>query len=45
MLGYLNIKGYKEFNAQNRPAGWNVWVTLSLSPSEPAAPKTSLAGK
>ena len=33
MQGYLNVKGYKEFDARDRPAGWNVWVTLSLSPA------------
>ena len=27
---YLNIKGYWEFGAKNRPEGWNAWVTLSL---------------
>lgn len=34
--GYLQLKGYKEFGAVNRPAGWNAWVTLSFS----AAPKS-----
>jgi hypothetical protein len=34
---YLNFKTYWEFDAQNRPQGWNAWVTLSLSPS-PAPP-------
>lgn len=28
---FLGVKGYKEFAAENRPEGWNVWVTLSLS--------------
>lgn len=23
MQGYINLKGYKEFAAQNRPEGWN----------------------
>jgi hypothetical protein len=32
---YLNFKTYYEFDAQNRPSGWNAWVTLSLSPSPP----------
>jgi hypothetical protein len=27
---YLNLKGYWEFGAQNRPEGWNLWLTLSL---------------
>jgi hypothetical protein len=32
--GYLNIKGYKEFDNANRPDGWNVWVTFVLSPAQ-----------
>jgi len=27
---YLNLKGYWEFGAENRPEGWNSWLTLSL---------------
>jgi hypothetical protein len=27
---YLNVKGYWEFGAENRPEGWNSWLTLSL---------------
>ncbi len=37
MQGYLNLKGYKEFDADNRPHGYNVWLTLALSPKAPAA--------
>jgi len=36
---YLNLKSYWEFDAENRPSGWNAWVTLSFSPS-PAPPPT-----
>ena len=36
MQGYLNIKGYKEFDNENRPAGWNGWVTFAISPAAPA---------
>lgn len=32
---YLNLKAYWEFAADNRPSGWNAWVTLSFSPSAP----------
>lgn len=35
MQGYLNLKGYKEFAAENRPDGWNVWLTFSISPAAP----------
>jgi hypothetical protein len=39
LQGYLNLKAYWEFAAQNRPEGWNAWLTFSLSPpaSEAAA--------
>jgi hypothetical protein len=36
MQGYLNLKAYKEFAAENRPDGWNVWVTFVISPAAPA---------
>lgn len=35
--GYLNVKGYGEFGAENRPEGWNLWLTLSITPAAPAA--------
>src|SRR4051794_40697206 len=38
MQGYLNLKGYKEFDAANRPDGWNLWLTFAISPTAPAAP-------
>jgi hypothetical protein len=34
--GYLNLKGYKEFAAENRPDGWNVWLTFQISAAPPA---------
>jgi hypothetical protein len=39
---YLNLKGYKEFDAKDRPHGWNAWVTLVISsaPPQPTAPAT-----
>jgi hypothetical protein len=27
---YVNLKGYYEFEAQNRPEGWNAWLTLAI---------------
>jgi hypothetical protein len=39
--GYVNLKAYKEFDAKNRAAGWNVWLTLSFS----AAPPPAAAGE
>ena len=41
MQGYLNVKGYYEFNAHNRPEGWNAWLTFAISPAAPGAPPTS----
>jgi hypothetical protein len=34
--GNVTVKAYKEFAAANRPEGWNVWLTYTLSPAEPA---------
>jgi len=34
--GYLNLKGYKDFAAENRPEGWTAWVTFAVSPAPPA---------
>jgi hypothetical protein len=39
MQGYLNLKGYKEFDAENRPEGWNTWLTFVLSPAPPKPPE------
>lgn len=33
MQGYLNLKGFKEFGAENRPEGWNAWLTFALTPA------------
>ena len=32
MQGYLNLKAYKEFAAEQRAEGWNAWVTFAISP-------------
>jgi hypothetical protein len=36
--GYLNIRGYHEFDARYRPDGWTAWVALSLSPPDRPPP-------
>jgi hypothetical protein len=41
MQGYLNLKGYGEFVNENRPAGWNVWLTFNLSAAAPTPPAPS----
>jgi hypothetical protein len=35
MQGYLNLKGYWEFDASRRVSGWNTWLTFALSPPAP----------
>jgi hypothetical protein len=37
MHGYVNVKGYYEFDSTYRPKGWNTWLTLSISPAAPSA--------
>ncbi|MCS3446285.1 MULTISPECIES: SphA family protein [Bradyrhizobium] len=41
MQGYLNLKGYGEFANENRPAGWNVWLTFNLQPAAPTPPTST----
>jgi hypothetical protein len=38
MQGYLNLKGYAEFDQHDRPAGWTAWVTLTISPAAQTPP-------
>ncbi|HUC52224.1 MAG TPA: transporter [Xanthobacteraceae bacterium] len=37
MQGYINLKGYGEFDGHDRPSGWNTWLTFVLSPAPPSA--------
>jgi hypothetical protein len=41
MQGFVGLKGYGEFAAQNRASGWNLWLTFSISPAAPTSPATS----
>jgi hypothetical protein len=41
MQGYINLKGYREFAAQNRPEGWNAWLTFAISPSAEPPPSVT----
>ncbi len=34
--GSVNFRAYKDFWAQNRPEGWNGWLTLTISPPSPS---------
>ena len=40
LQGYLNFKGYKEFDGKDRAHGWNTWLTfvISAAPSHPTLP-------
>jgi hypothetical protein len=35
MQGYVNAKAYGEFDAKNRPDGFNVWLTFAVAPAAP----------
>jgi hypothetical protein len=37
MQGFLGVKGYGEFDAANRPSGWNTWLTFAISEAAPKA--------
>jgi hypothetical protein len=37
MEGFLGLRGYGEFDAANRPSGWNTWLTFAISPAAPTA--------
>jgi len=32
---FLGLKGYAEFDAANRPSGWNTWLTFAISEAVP----------
>jgi hypothetical protein len=33
--GYLNVKGYKDLETENRAKTWSTWVTFAISPAPP----------
>jgi hypothetical protein len=45
--GYLNVKAYRDFAAENRPEGYTSWVTFAISPAapEPTAPRKTMYTK
>ena len=36
--GYLNIRGYKDLEVENRANTWSTWVTFAVSPAPPEPP-------
>jgi hypothetical protein len=44
LQGYVSVKGYWEFAAQNRPEGWNLWAIFSISPPATPPPVADKAG-
>ncbi len=44
LQGYINLKGYWEFAAENRASGWNAWVTFAVSPMAQGEAKRVHAG-
>jgi len=43
MQGSINAKAYAEFDGFDRPSGYNVWLTFSISPEAPTTAKTMMA--
>jgi hypothetical protein len=37
LQGFLGVKSYAEFAAENRPSGWNTWLTFAISEAAPTA--------
>lgn len=44
--GYLNVRGYKDLEVENRPSSWSTWVTFSVSQAASAtAPSKPIVRK
>jgi len=41
LQGYINLKGYAEFAASDRPSGWNTWLTFAITPAAAPPPAVS----
>jgi len=42
MQGYINMKGYAEFEGLHRATGFNVWLTFAISPAAPMSMMKSM---
>ena len=45
LQGFAGAKAYFEFAHENRPDGWNLWVTLAFSPQAPTSASPPLSRK
>ena len=45
LQGYINLKAYGEFAHNDRPDGWNAWVTFVISPAAPTPAPPSMVTK
>ncbi len=36
--GYLNLRGYRDLETENRPSGYSTWATFSIAPAAPEPP-------
>jgi hypothetical protein len=43
--GYINLKAYGEFDHNDRPDGWNAWLTFVISPAAPTPSAPSMVTK
>jgi len=41
LQGYINLKGYGEFDGSARAIGWNTWLTFVISPAAAPPPAAS----
>ncbi len=39
--GYFNLKAYGEFDNNDRPDGWNAWLSFVISPAAPSSATSS----
>jgi hypothetical protein len=43
--GYLNLRGYKDLEVENRAKTWSTWVTFAISPAPPEPAAKSIVRK
>ena len=43
--GYVNLRGYRDLEVENRPQGWTAWLTFAISPAPPEPSSKPLVRK